>query len=136
MPFKYREPIDRIMANSVVSDTEGMMVRGEWSPCWIWVGKTRLGNRGKRYGAISTRFKNGPRKGKVRIEAVHRYVLREIKGRKLTPRSVGMHLCNVSLCCHPDHLGGGTQKANVRQCVNEGRHRNRYGSTGNVSTGG
>ena len=119
MPFKYPSPIDRLIANTVVS-TEHFY---KDSACWEWIG-TRIVNRdGRAYGALSIRIK-----GKVVKELAHRWVLREIKGRRLTKNSVGRHLCNNTLCAHPDHLVGGTQTSNIRQCVREGRHGNAYHS--------
>jgi hypothetical protein len=53
-------------------------------------------------------------------------VVRGIKGRRLSKRMVVQHLCNNSICVNPAHLIGGTQKANVKQCVADGRHGNQY----------
>lgn len=110
-----------------------MMLNGEWSPCWIWIGAVVTSRNGTKYGKMSTtRFKRGPRKGKKRYELPHRVVLKVFKGRVLRSRAKGMHLCNYSLCCAPDHLVGGTQRKNIRQAVKEGRHKpgtaNQYGT--------
>lgn len=128
MPYKYASMEDRILANTVVDITLGMrMSTGEWSPCWIWIGSKTINRSGMPYGKIMSRFAKGPRKGQVRTELVHRVVLRVFRGFKMRQRAVGMHLCHTTtLCCHPDHLHSGSQKANVRQCVAEGRHRNAY----------
>ncbi len=114
MPFKYDSPVDRIIANTIVSDE----LFYDGTPCWIWIGTRKLNRCGTPYGTISVRGADG----KVKKELVHRYVLREIKGRRLTRQSVGMHLCNNTLCAAPLHLAGGTQRKNVQQCVSDGRH--------------
>jgi hypothetical protein len=120
MPFKYASLIDRIIANSILADDSFF----NGTPCWNWIGRQTINRSGMKYGRISRRITKGPRKGKVVNEFVHRVVVRGIKGRRLTRRSVAMHLCNNSLCVNPDHLGGGKQSTNVRQAVREGRHGN------------
>jgi len=123
VPFKYATPMDRILANTVIAEDSEY----NGSKCWVWVGRTKTNASGMRYGCISLRHKSGPRKGKVYTMLVHRYVLRVIKGLRMTRKSVGRHLCNNSLCCHPEHLAGGSIKTNNRDTVKAGRHRN--GST-------
>jgi hypothetical protein len=122
MPFKYKSLIDRIIANTVLS--EDSFYNG--TPCWEWIGRATTNENGYKYGRITRRLKRGPRKGKVTVEFAHRVVLKGIKGRKLTTKSVCRHLCNNTICVNPDHLAGGTQASNVRQCVREGRHGNAY----------
>jgi hypothetical protein len=122
VPFKYKSLIDRVIANSVLSETS--FYNG--TPCWVWIGATKINRGGMHYATITRRFTKGPRKGKVSKELAHRVVIKGIKGRRLSKRSVGMHLCNNSLCVNPDHLGGGKQKTNVKQCVKDGRHGNQY----------
>jgi len=118
MPRKYASLQERIIANTVSSD----MLAWNGTPCWIWTGKRNSTG----YGVINIRFRGGPRKGKVKSALVHRVVLRVFKGRKLTTKSVGRHLCNMKPCCNPEHLVGGSQRTNMRQCVAEGRHGNMY----------
>lgn len=119
---RYASFEERIIANTV------LLREHFWngSYCWVWIGKYRTSNRGLRYACMSVRWKSGPRKGKVRTVAVHREVLRIMKGYRMTPRTVGGHLCNYSLCVNPEHLSSMSQKANVRQTVRDGRHRNGY----------
>lgn len=111
---KYANLTERILANSVPSSESYY----DGTPCWVWIAKRTADN----YPLMTMRYKRGPRKGKVYNARVHRVVVKEIKGRRLTPRMVVMHLCNNSLCVNPAHLIGGTQKQNVRQCVKDGRH--------------
>ena len=114
MPFKYPSLVDRLLANSYPSETH--VHAGE--RCWVWMGKTRNG-----YPAMTLRYKSGPRKGKVYNAGAHRLALIVFKGRRMTPKMVARHLCNNPLCINPAHLLGGSQRANVRQCVNDGRHK-------------
>lgn len=122
MPFKYPSMQERILANSHESE--------HWSyngiPCRIWDGATSVNRAGMRYGKISVRIKRGPRKGKVRSTLAHREAIKAFTGRRLPARCVGKHLCNMTLCVEPRHLVGGTQRSNVRQCVEEGRHGNQH----------
>ena len=120
MPFKYATPIERILANTRISETNAF----NGSACWEWTGRVKVNASGMRYGCISLRYQRGPRKGKVYTMLVHRFVLRVLKGLRMTPKSVGRHLCNNSLCCHPEHLAGGSIKTNNRDTVKAGRHRN------------
>ena len=117
MPRTYPSAIERLIANSVLAVDHFF----NGTPCWVWIGTRKTNRDGKQYGTISVR-----EHGKVKKELVHRWVLRTIKGRRLTPKNVGRHLCNFTLCCAPLHLVGGTQISNVRQCVREGRHGNAY----------
>lgn len=123
MPKKYESVRARIEANSAVVEPDVLFMG---VPCRLWTGATSTNRSGMKYGKFSTRFKRGPRKGKVKTEGVHRVVVRKIKGRRLTTRMVVRHCCNNTLCVEPEHLFGGTQKQNVRQCVADGRHRNQY----------
>lgn len=122
MPFKYPSMIDRIIANTVLS-TENYY---DGTPCWEWIGAYTVNRNGTRYGKMDVRRKQGKNKGKRKTWLVHRLVLVVFKGRIMTPRMVGRHLCNNTICCNPAHLVGGTQRSNVRQAVREGRHRNMY----------
>jgi len=117
---RYASLGDRIIANSYLS--EELFYNG--TPCWIWTGAISRNRSGMQYGRMNFRYKSGPRKGKVHGEAAHRMSVKAFhKGKRITPKTVVMHLCNNSLCVNPDHLRGGTQEKNVRQCVKDGRHK-------------
>jgi len=120
MPFKYPSMEERILANSI--ESRDQQYAGSF--CWIWIGRTKPNASGTKYGVITRRYKRGPREGKVRTDYVHRVVIQVFKGRRMTPKMVGLHLCNNTLCCNPEHLKGGTQVANMRQMVKDGRARN------------
>lgn len=114
MPKTYACLEDRIIANTVAC--EDYFHAG--SCCWLWIGA----RNSQGYGKLNLRWQRGPRKGKVRSALAHRIALTAFTGRRVTTKSVVLHLCNNRLCCNPAHLKGGTQKKNVQQCVAEGRH--------------
>ncbi|QTD88911.1 hypothetical protein [Burkholderia anthina] len=107
---RYENMQERIIANSVPAADSAY----NGTPCWIWIGA--YGSSG--YGTLNVRA----RTGKVKHRGAHRESLKAFTGRRLTSRSVCKHLCNNPCCVNPDHLVGGSQKSNVRQCVAEGRH--------------
>lgn len=120
MPFKYPSMAERLLANSVIDEEHAHA--GTY--CWRWIGKVKANRSGMLYGVLTRRVARGPRKGKVVNEFAHRMSLKTFKRRRMTPRMVGAHLCNFSLCINPEHLVGCSQRANIRQCVRDGRHRN------------
>lgn len=120
MSKKYANLGERIIANSVLS--EESFYNG--TPCWNWIGAIKINRSGMKYGSMNLRYKSGPRKGKVRSAKAHRMSVEAFhENKRITPKTVVMHLCNNSLCVNPAHLLGGTQKRNVRQCVKDGRHK-------------
>lgn len=114
VPAPYASLEERIIANTVISEDSYY----DGTPCWLWTGARNSSG----YGKLNLRWQRGPRKGKVRSALAHRIALIVFTGRRLTTKSVVLHLCNNRLCCNPAHLQGGTQKKNVQQCVAEGRH--------------
>lgn len=120
MPKTYASLADRIIANSALSETQHY----DGTPCWNWTGSTKRNRSGMLYGRMNFRYKSGPRKGKVYSMTAHRASVKAFhKGKRITPKTVVMHLCNNSLCVNPAHVRGGTQIQNVRQCVKDGRHK-------------
>lgn len=112
---KYKTVADRIVANSVLSDTS----QYDGTPCWEWVGaRNSFG-----YGRMNFRFKQGPRKGQHYQMLAHRAAIHHMTERRVTKRTVVMHLCNNPACVNPAHLKGGTQRKNMKQCVADGRHK-------------
>lgn len=114
MPFKYNEPVDRVIANTVMSETNAF----QGTPCWEWIGKRSANRSGNFYGKLSVRVD-----GKVKTLYAHRFVLENVQGKPLQDHHVVMHLCNNTICCNPLHLARGTQKQNMKQMVREGRNK-------------
>jgi hypothetical protein len=109
---RYASIRHRIAANAALS-TESFY---NGTPCWIWTGKTSTSRNGFKYPLMTMRVD-----GKVKNVRVHRLVLKET-GYRVTKKTIPMHLCNHTLCVCPDHIRGGSQRMNMRQCVAEGRH--------------
>lgn len=117
---RYANLGERLIANSRIGDVPTYADQ----PCWIWIGEVNRNRSGMLYGRLSMRYKKGPRKGKHYKMMAHRASMQAFhQGKRVTPRTVIMHLCNNSLCINPAHLMGGTQSRNVRQCVADGRHK-------------
>lgn len=119
MPRKYDSLAERLLANSRPSEESAY----NGSRCWEWIGKLQRNRNGTGYPVLTLRYKNGPRKGKVYNMRAHRLSIVVFKHRRMTPKMVARHLCNNPLCINPEHLVGGSQRANVRQCVADRRHK-------------
>jgi hypothetical protein len=121
MAKRYSSMQERIIANSVLSPEHFYQDpdTGEVSPCWEWTGKTIASRNGtgRRYPVLTVKVN-----GKVRNVRVHRLVLVEFKGVRMTKVHVGAHRCNYTFCVNPEHLRRDTGSGNMRQCVREGRH--------------
>jgi len=112
---RYANLGERLIANSRLGDVPTYADQ----PCWIWIGEVNRNRSGMLYGRLSMRTK-----GKHHKVFAHRASVQAFHANKrITPRTVIMHLCNNSLCINPAHLTGGTQSKNVRQCVKDGRHK-------------
>lgn len=104
MPFKHRDLISRIIANSIyVPETDA----------WIWIGN--ISNSG--YPRLSFR-----ENGRVVKRYVHRLIITEIHGERLRKNNIGAHIDNNKLNVNPDNIARSTQKQNIRDCVVQGRH--------------
>lgn len=119
MPRKYPSLADRLLANSRISDECSYA----GTRCWEWTGKLQRNRNGTGYPVLTLRYKSGPRKGKVYNMRAHRLAIIVFKHKRMTPKMVARHLCNNPLCINPEHLVGGSQRTNVRQCVTDGRHK-------------
>jgi len=115
VPRKYATMADRLIANSVVSPDQYF----EGTPCWIWTGAYTPNG----YAKITTRWKQGPRRGLVRTEKAYGVSIKAFKQLRVLKKYVIKHLCNNTCCINPAHLRGGTQRSNIRQCVADGRHK-------------
>lgn len=105
----------RLLANCI-EDPDGPLTNG--SRCWLWTGRIDVAG----YGVLKVRWRSGPRKGKVRTLKAHRVSVSTFTKRTVRRDYVVRHLCNVRCCINPDHLLGGTQKSNIRDMLNAGRH--------------
>ena len=106
----------------------GIELNGEWSPCWLWIGRL---NRPDGYPHISIRRPRKKKrwiKGKSKTVAcgvlAHRLSHELHKEIKLGPFDVLRHLCHHSRCIHPDHTVPGTQAENVHDQYERGTHIN------------
>jgi hypothetical protein len=79
--------------------------------CWMWMGNS--GNHG--YGRVMF---DG-----IRMSAHHWSYLLFVDD-VIEESLVVMHACDNRLCVNPAHLSKGTQKDNVRDMMNKGRHAN------------
>lgn len=77
--------------------------------CWIWLGTINTNG----YGRISLTG---------RKEQAHRYSFVLFKGKLAAGMQVN-HKCDNPLCVNPDHLYAGTQKQNIRDCIDRGRFK-------------
>lgn len=82
--------------------------------CWEWQG--RYGDNG--YPRIDKRVD-----GSTKHFQVHRLVVAVLLGFNLRRNLNVLHSCDNNRCVCPDHLSRGSQKRNVRECVERGRHR-------------
>jgi hypothetical protein len=111
---KYADIRDQIVRRSVLGDELGP--NGEF--CWLWIGPTKPGG----YGTLTTRWKSGPRKGRVRTLMAHRESVRAFTGRVVRKDYVVRHLCHCRWCVNPNHLVGGTPRQNTQDMLKAGRH--------------
>lgn len=103
MPFSYPSPIARLIRHTAIDE------RG----CWIWTGS--YNNVGRPRIAVRVN-------GKAKWMLVTRYIVKYVHQQQLQRRHVGLHGCNNKCCVNPQHVNRGTQKQNVQQCVEQGRH--------------
>lgn len=104
MPFKYPSPLARIKANS----------RTDENGCWIWLGC--LNSKGR--PLICVRMNGQPRNMLVTtfiLERIH-------KLRRNKKFHVGAHSCDNQVCVNPEHITRATQRKNMRDCLERGRH--------------
>lgn len=77
--------------------------------CWIW--KANLHKQG--YGFFKIGQKN---------YLAHRVAYALVTGEELDPEIKLLHSCDNTSCVNPMHLSKGTQRENVMDMVNKGRH--------------
>ena len=82
--------------------------------CWEWQGARQT----KGYGATQLILADGRRETLAhRVAGIYAR-----RGQLLLPGFVEMHACDNRACCHPTHLGPGTQADNRADAVRKGRH--------------
>lgn len=115
MMRRYASLRERLLANSVE-----MLLKPELGPCRIWT--SALNSNG--YGYVNMRASNG----KVRRALAHRISLAAFLG--VEPRQLlnVCHECDNPPCIEPAHLRSKSQAANIKDCVERGRH-NDFGRT-------
>lgn len=78
--------------------------------CWLWIGPKRA----YRYGKFFFRGKH---------LAAHRFMYELCHG-EIPLGLIICHTCDVPLCVNPKHLYAGTQKDNMRDCIERKRNWN------------
>lgn len=100
MPPKKMDPETRFW--------EKVDIRSE-GECWPW----KASYKGPGYGV----FYDGER-----LVGANRFALALKLGRPLLPQERSRHTCDWPPCCNPNHLIVGTQKDNMRDKSERGRH--------------
>lgn len=75
-----------------------------------------VGNTNKGYGSYHITLEDGSE-----VKGAHR-VAYYLANYKIDPNLNVNHSCDNKLCCNPDHLWQGTQKENMQDMVEKGRH--------------
>lgn len=88
----------------------GPIINDGLGRCWMWIGKTKSGPRGKFYYRGSNRF-------------AHRVSLM-LSGVHLPDGLQVCHRCDNPPCVRPSHLFAGTQSDNMLDCSSKGRLKN------------
>lgn len=106
--MKYAEPIDRLIANSIL----------EACGCWRWTGHYHQASHDLR-PYLTVRIDGEPRG-----IPVTRYIVQFVHGIRWTKskRKVGAHECHNAWCVHSNHVIYSTQKENVAQNIARGVH--------------
>jgi len=84
------------------------------SGCWLWIA-----NSVSRYGYFY--FPNYPNAVKSGMVEAHRASLWLYRNILVPSDKEVLHICDVTICCNPDHLKIGTHKENMEDMVNKGR---------------
>ena len=106
IPAKRGAPLlDRLMARCIPEPNSG---------CWLWEG-SQTGNRGYGLAFVTA----------TQVTTAHRAMLIAI-GQDVPNDMVVMHHCDNPHCVNPDHLSVATQRVNLDDMVQKGRHRPAY----------
>lgn len=87
--------------------------------CWLWSGATKENRNHVEYGRVSFRVfgEKNPRAWSAHVVSFWVF-----NNRMRRTGYVVSHKCDTPLCINPDHLEERTQRTNIRQCVEKGRH--------------
>lgn len=83
--------------------------------CWVWTAGLNKDSYGKFWSGLYSK------NGSPISELAHRWAFMEFKG-PLQKGNYVLHSCDVPPCVNPDHLFQGTQRINVKDCVEKNRH--------------
>lgn len=86
------------------------------SGCWYWMGADSGRGRGGGYGKI---YRAGG------WHYVHRWVLEQLRGRRIPKAHQVDHKCAVRCCCNPRHLKVVTQSTNLKLIHKRKKRRSR-----------
>jgi hypothetical protein len=107
---KHNYPFPFYSPKGVKARFEAKFKRDETTGCWLWVAaKDKYG-----YGSVwNSRLK--------RVDCAHRVGYELYKGE--IPKGMFLcHKCDTPACVNPDHFFLGTQKDNVQDSIDKGRH--------------
>ncbi len=106
--LKYGSPLKGVRADT---PAKRFWAKVDKTPtCWLWIGS--ITNSG--YGRFSASYKNAG------YDLAHR-VSFEMHHRRLRPREIVMHICDVKLCVRPEHLVAGSHADNTQDAIQKGR---------------
>jgi hypothetical protein len=81
--------------------------------CLIWIGSKYSGDRGSFTVAV-------PGENRRICVMAHRWIYQQVFG-PLPRSTVLLHSCDVSSCVALQHLSPGSQRQNIRDCIDKGR---------------
>lgn len=92
----------------------------EETGCWLWTGHTGRDGYGTFWTGERTPPKDGKR-GNTISELAHRWSFIRFIG-SIDPGHYVLHKCDTPPCVNPTHLFQGTQRTNIKDCTDKGRH--------------
>ena len=94
--------------------------------CWDWLGLAKQGG----YGRVRVKTAKGYKSYLVsRLIAHDSGLLPTLEYKGHDSGTTVRHICDNPKCCNPAHLTIGTQKDNIQDMLNRGRHRAPKGSS-------
>jgi hypothetical protein len=100
------------------------------SACWNWLGLAKQGG----YGRVRIKTAKGYKSYLVsRLIAYDSGLLANLEYKGHGSGTTVRHICDNPKCCNPTHLTIGTQKDNIRDMLNRGRHRAPKGASASLA---